>query len=131
VDGLQVEATFPDGCKLVSLHDPICRSDGDLALALQGSFLPVPALSAFQDHPEEDLVPGQVLVERAVPIRLNEGREALQLRVLNTADRPVQVGSHCHFVEANPYLRFDRRASYGMRLNMYVPCLSCILVDIP
>jgi urease len=114
----QVEATFPDGCKLVSLHGPICRTDGDLALALHGSFLPVPALSAFPAHPEEGLVPGHVLVERAVAVRLNAGREALQLTVLNTADNPVQVGSHYHFIEANPYLRFDRRASYGMRLNM-------------
>lgn len=115
-----MEATFPDGCKLVSLHGPICRTDGDLALALHGSFLPVPAIENFPEHPEEGLVPGQVLVESAVLVRLNVGRAAVRLTVLNTADRPVQVGSHCHFIEANPYLRFDRRASYGMRLNMYV-----------
>jgi hypothetical protein len=120
---LQVEATFLDGCKLVSLHSPICRADGDLALALHGSFLPLPALESILEHPEKGLVPGQVLVERAVQVRINAGREALQQTVLKTADRPVQVGSHYHFTEANPYLRFDRRASSGMRLNMQVSYL--------
>ena len=117
-DNYQIEATFPDGTKLVSLHNPICREDGDLSCALEGSFLPVPAATAFAEHPEEGLVPGEILTEKSVPIRLNAGREVLEVQVVNTADRPIQVGSHYHFIEANPLLRFDRRASYGMRLNM-------------
>lgn len=114
----QVEATFPDGTKLVSLHHPICLENGDLALALDGSFLPVPQLSQFPDHPEEGLVPGEIIPDHSVQIRLNAGREVVEVVVVNAADRPIQVGSHYHFIEANPLLRFDRRASYGMRLNM-------------
>lgn len=121
----QVEATFPDGSKLVTLHSPICKESGDLALALQGSFLPVPDSSVFTSappHPEQGLVPGEVItaVDPAMgsSIILNQGRKCEELRVLNTADRPIQVGSHYHFIETNPYLKFDRRRSYGMRLNM-------------
>src|SRR5678815_1308985 len=49
---VQVEGTFPDGSKLVTVHHPVCSEDGDLALALYGSFLPVPALSVFQSMPD-------------------------------------------------------------------------------
>lgn len=116
----KVEATFPDGTKLVSLHHPICLENGNLSRALEGSFLPVPELSVFPGHPNEDegLVPGEVLTEKSVAILLNAGRQVVEVVVVNTADRPVQVGSHYHFIEANPLLRFDRRASYGMHLNM-------------
>ena len=118
---IQIEATFPDGTKLVTLHHPICQEDGNLALALEGSFLPVPPLDRFPAHPEEGLVPGEVRVEAhasRAALRLNAGRECIALHVVNTADRPIQVGSHYHFIETNPYLRFDRRAAYGMRLNV-------------
>ncbi len=47
---------------------------------------------------------------------LNPGRDAITLEVVNTGDRPVQVGSHYHFAEANPALRFDRDAAWGRRL---------------
>jgi len=111
---VQVEGTFPDGTKLVTLHNPICRPDGDLALALQGSFFPVPALSAFNaadtetPSPEEQC-PGQLMPAAHAPaILLNRGRNAVLLNVTNTADRPIQVGSHFHFVEVNPYLQLDR-----------------------
>ncbi len=117
---VQIEATFPDGTKLVTLHNPICHENGNLALALEASFLPVPSLEVFRDHPEEGLVPGRIFEEEAVEIRLNKNRLVIELRVVNTADRPIQVGSHYHFIETNPLLRFDRRASYGFRLNMYV-----------
>ena len=51
-------------------------------------------------------------------IILNEGREAIELLVANTGDRPVQVGSHYHFAETNPALEFDRGAAHGQRLNI-------------
>lgn len=120
VSEVQVEGTFPDGSKLVTVHHPIAAEDGDLALALYGSFLPVPDLAAFGaaagDAPEER-VPGELL-PGADPITLNAGREAIALEVTNLADRPIQVGSHYHFVEANPYLRFDRARAYGLRLDV-------------
>jgi hypothetical protein len=107
----KVEANFLDGTKLVAVVNPICRTHGDLALALEGSFLPVPALSAFDaPDPEEGLVLGEVvtLPDEQFPLLLNKGREIVTMSVFNTADRPIQVGSHYHFIETNPYLRFDR-----------------------
>lgn len=115
----KVEATFPDGSKLVTLHHPISRVDGDLELALRGSFLPIPEVSIFKPHEEEGLVPGAV---HNVPgfLHINVGRPMTIIKVTNCSDRPIQVGSHYHFIETNPFLKFDRRASYGKRLNMYV-----------
>ncbi|WP_444970648.1 urease subunit beta [Streptomyces sp. SAI-25] len=63
------------------------------------------------------VVPGEILYG-AGDIALNEGRPVTRLTVLNAADRPVQVGSHYHFVEANPGLRFDREAAHGLRLHI-------------
>ncbi|APY89724.1 urease subunit beta [Streptomyces alfalfae] len=63
------------------------------------------------------LVPGEILFADT-PVLYNEGREVTRLTVLNTADRPVQVGSHYHFAEANPGLGFDRGAARGKRLNI-------------
>src|SRR4051812_24796173 len=60
VSEVQVEGTFPDGSKLVTVHHPIASADGDLALALYGSFLPVPELSLFQTTPDEP-EPGRIL----------------------------------------------------------------------
>ena len=59
--------------------------------------------------------PGEILVGEG-PVVLFEGRELLSLPVMNTGDRPVQVGSHYHFAEANPALRFDRARARGLRL---------------
>ena len=61
--------------------------------------------------------PGE-LICAADDIILNEGREAIELLVANTGDRPVQVGSHYHFAETNPALEFDRGAAHGQRLNI-------------
>jgi urease subunit beta len=61
--------------------------------------------------------PGE-LICAAGDITLNEGREAIELLVANTGDRPVQVGSHYHFAETNPALEFDRGAAHGQRLNI-------------
>lgn len=63
------------------------------------------------------MIPGEMQFA-AEPIQLNAGRRTLVLRVENTGDRPIQVGSHYHFSETNPALRFDRAASIGMHLNI-------------
>ena len=112
---VQVEGTFPDGSKLVTVHHPISAEDGDLALALYGSFLPVPDLAVFGTAMPE--IPGERITAPGT-VDLNAGRPTLSIPVANTADRPIQVGSHYHFAETNPYLRFDRTAAYGMRLDI-------------
>jgi urease subunit gamma/beta len=113
---VQVEGTFPDGSKLVTVHHPVASEDGDLALALHSSFLPVPDLSVFTPLPES----GEVGVVRPLEgeIELNAGRQTTSLAVTNLGDRPVQVGSHYHFIETNASLRFDRAKAYGMRLDI-------------
>ena len=63
------------------------------------------------------MIPGEVITASG-DIALNEGREAITLMVANTGDRPVQVGSHYHFGEANSALDFDRDAARGMRLDI-------------
>ncbi|MFD5712504.1 urease subunit beta [Streptomyces pharetrae] len=63
------------------------------------------------------MTPGEILFAED-PIVVNAGREVTRLTVLNAADRPVQVGSHYHFAEANPGLAFDRAAARGKRLNV-------------
>ena len=115
IASVQVEGTFPDGTKLVTIHHPVAASDGDLALALHGSFLPVPALSVFGDSGAAE--PGAVY-PAAGELTINAGREAVPLVVTNLSDRPIQVGSHYHFIETNPYLRFDRAKAYGLRLDI-------------
>ena len=92
IHDVQVEATFPDGTKLVTVHDPIRGASG----ALQ---------------------PGEVTTQPG-ELTLNEGREAVTLTVANTGDRPIQVGSHYHFFETNPKLSFDRAMARGMRLDI-------------
>ncbi len=111
---VQVEGTFLDGTKLVTVHHPISLDQGDLTLALHGSFLPVPT-----SFPPADAVPtpGEVMAGTG-EIELNAGRETVSLEVLNRGDRPIQVGSHYPFAEANRALEFDRGRAYGMRLDI-------------
>ena len=111
---VQVEGTFPDGTKLVTVHHPVALEQGDLALALHGSFLPVP--SSFPRAAEVP-VPGEVMAA-AGEIELNAGRESVSLAVVNRGDRPIQVGSHYPFAETNRGLEFDRARAYGMRLDI-------------
>lgn len=63
------------------------------------------------------IIPGEILYGPG-PIVINAGLPVTRLRVVNTADRPVQVGSHFHFAEVNPGLAFDRKAAWGLRLNV-------------
>ncbi|GGR14473.1 urease subunit gamma [Deinococcus ruber] len=92
IHDIQVEGTFPDGTKLVTIHDPI---RGGVSSTVAGEYL---------------LADGD--------IELNEGKPVTALIVANTADRPIQVGSHFHFFEVNAALNFDRAAAYGQRLNI-------------
>ena len=63
------------------------------------------------------MIPGEMLVEDG-EITLNAGRRTATVKVANSGDRPIQVGSHFHFFETNPALQFDREIAYGMRLNI-------------
>lgn len=63
------------------------------------------------------MIPGEYIL-RPEPVTANAGRQAIDVDVVNTGDRPVQVGSHFHFAEANPALAFDRQAAYGRRLDI-------------
>jgi urease subunit gamma/beta len=117
IDEVQVEGTFPDGTKLVTVHHPIVAERGNLNLALHGSFLPAPAGLVGQPLPAVEGPVGQISGPEG-EIVLNRDREAIQLVVTNRGDRPIQVGSHYHFIETNRALVFDRAASYGMRLDI-------------
>ncbi|MGQ0528506.1 MAG: urease subunit beta [Panacagrimonas sp.] len=63
------------------------------------------------------MIPGELLIDEG-EIALNLGRKTLTLTVANSGDRPIQVGSHYHFFETNPALRFERKAARGFRLNI-------------
>jgi urease subunit gamma/beta len=89
IHDVQIEATFPDGTKLVTVHQPI--------------------------PPSGDNAPGAVILE-SEPIETNTGREVVDLPVQNCGDRPIQVGSHAHFFEVNPALQFDRNLAWGKHL---------------
>lgn len=117
VDEVQVEGTFPDGTKLVTVHHPIVAEHGDLSLALYGSFLPVPERARFVADDAVTLTPGELLPADG-ELELNANRATVELAVTNTGDRPIQVGSHFHFVESNRALQFDRAAATGMRLDI-------------
>jgi urease subunit gamma/beta len=93
---LQVEATFPDGTKLVTVHEP---------------------LRPTTDSSPQSLEPGRLICEGG-EIELNAGRRKENITVINTGDRPVQVGSHYHFFEVNKALKFNREAAFGMRLDI-------------
>jgi urease subunit gamma/beta len=92
---VQVEATFPDGTKLVTVHQPIAPA---------GKAAGAPAIGAIETPAGE--------------LPLNEGRPTLRVEVSNTGDRPIQVGSHYHFFETNPALKFDRARTRGFRLDI-------------
>jgi urease subunit gamma/beta len=120
---VQVEGTFPDGSKLVTVHHPIAAERGNYELALYGSFLPLPAKQGLTpvpvrgSDPTSGVNPGEVVVGDG-DIVINEGRVPIQLRVINRGDRPIQVGSHYHFAQTNRALEFDRAAAEGRRLDI-------------
>ena len=63
------------------------------------------------------MIPGEYFL-RSEPVEANAGRATARVTVTNSGDRPIQVGSHCHFFEVNRALEFDRALAYGMRLNI-------------
>lgn len=91
IEEIQVEATLPDGTKLITVHKPIV--------------------------PDGKLVPGEFLVEEGT-VKLNEDSVSEKIVITNTGDRPVQVGSHFHLFEVNKALDFDRKEAYGKRLDI-------------
>ncbi|QKF66673.1 fusion of urease beta and gamma subunits [Arcobacter venerupis] len=89
---VQVEATFDDGTKLVTVHNPIpYKNSSDL--------------------------PGAYLIDEG-EIELNANKQVITIEVENKGDRPVQIGSHYHFFEVNSALDFDRSQAYGKRLDV-------------
>jgi urease subunit gamma/beta len=105
LDEVQVEATFPDGRKLVTIHQPIGGADATVRGA------------DAAERGAGRVIPGEVVVG-AEPVPLAPGRERRALDVVNEGDRPVQVGSHFHFADVNDALRFDRTAARGFRLDV-------------
>ena len=63
------------------------------------------------------MIPGEFIIKEGT-IEYNNGKEAIKLGVINTGDRPIQIGSHYHFYEVNDYLKFDREKAYGKRLDI-------------
>jgi urease subunit beta len=63
------------------------------------------------------MIPGEMFIRHG-DIEINKGRKTVTLTVANTGDRPIQVGSHYHFFETNPALKFERKKARGMRLNI-------------
>jgi urease subunit gamma/beta len=94
---LQVEATFPDGTKLVTVHEPIRPGK--------------------KPADKSAVTPGEIIAADG-DIELNAGRRKVTLKATNTGDRPIQVGSHYHFFEVNKALDFDREKSFGMHLDI-------------
>lgn len=119
VHEVQVEGTFEDGTKLVTVHDPIALDDGDLALALHGSFLPVPDPAVFGAPMPSTAASAPGAYDLATgDIELYEGRARTTITVTSRGDRPIQVGSHYPFHETNAALEFDRAAASGKHLDI-------------
>lgn len=79
--------------------------------------MPEGTTSDFTSVGKRFMIPGEMIIADG-DIALNEGASGTQLRVKNSGDRPIQVGSHYHFYETNPALSFDRDAARGMRLDI-------------
>ena len=107
IHDVQVEATFPDGTKLVTVHEPIQPGKSSAA----GSNATRSNATRFNEKP------GAVHCADG-EITLNAERETIQISVINEGDRPVQVGSHYHFFETNSALSFNREKCKGFRLNI-------------
>ena len=129
LDSVQLEATFPDGTKLLTVHSPITLKDGHLEKAMEGSFLPIPPLELFEPEvpakpkrkkPPMFNIPPGAMASPDTPITLNAAHTShlIELEVQNTGDRPIQVGSHYAFTETNKALVFDRERAIGHRLNV-------------
>ena len=116
VKEVQVEGTFPDGTKLVTVHHPVCMESGTPELALYGSGLSRLAATKTPDN-IINKTPGAYLL-RKDDLVLNVKRKTVSIEVTNMGDRPVQVGSHYPFFETNAALKFARETAFGFRLNI-------------
>ncbi|GKB35784.1 urease isoform X1 [Tanacetum coccineum] len=106
IDYVQVEGTFPDGTKLITVHDRISSENGNLKLALHGSFLPIPSLEKFPII-EGDKIPGELILRKG-HILLNSRREAIILKLTNDGDRPIKAyGMRLNVLGQPPDLRSD------------------------
>lgn len=114
---VQVEGTFEDGTKLVTVHDPIALDEVDLTLAFHGSFWPIPDQAIFKADQSAPKIAGEILLADG-DIELSPGRRRVTITVTSRGDRPIQVGSHFPFSETNRALDFDRNAALGMHLDI-------------
>ena len=102
ISDIQVEATFPDGTKLVTVHNPIQQTK-----------------STYDGASLKDLIiPGEIIVDLSREIEININRERIRVVVSNHGDRPIQVGCNYHFFETNSALSFERDKTKGFRLNI-------------
>ncbi|TKY87513.1 hypothetical protein EX895_003527 [Sporisorium graminicola] len=135
---VMVEGTFLDGTFLVTVHQPVCTETGDIHAALYSSFYPAPDPSVFLAQVEaeaakfaggkalvgkaagaDEILPGALVTKRdAQPIVLCPNRQRVAVKVTNTGDRPIQVGSHYPFLETNAALSFPRLLALGKRLDI-------------
>ncbi|MET7294154.1 urease subunit gamma [Streptomyces griseoloalbus] len=98
ISNVQVEATFPDGTKLVTIHDPFDEPAEEVSV-----------------HPgKAELLPDDL----EFAIRFNEGQPVGKIKVSNPSDRPIQVGSHFHLADVNAGLELKRKQAHGMRLHI-------------
>jgi urease subunit gamma/beta len=95
---VQVEGTFPDGTKLVTVHNPIRSGQ-----------------KAGED--QTSVTPGEIITPDG-EVETSPGRRRVTIEAVNTGDRPVQIGSHYHFFETNRALKFDREKAFGMHLDI-------------
>jgi len=118
---VQIEGTFPDGTKLVTVHDPISNDNGNLELALHGSFLPIPDMDRFfpaiseaeeVTHPH----PPGAIVTAPGTLTLNKGRKRLKLEITNDGDRPILV-SNCSLFFFSERVIYERLGD-GWGVNM-------------
>lgn len=95
---IQVEPVFPDGTKLVTVHDPIRPG-------------------THQVDAKDEIYPGEVITVEG-DIEINFNRRQVTLKAINTGDRPIQIGSHFHFFEVNRALDYPRKLAFGMHLDI-------------
>ncbi|MFZ6014513.1 MAG: urease subunit gamma [Bacteroidota bacterium] len=113
---VQVEGTFPDGTKLITVHHPICHESLDNEWALYGSGLFKSVHKIIVDNISHES-PGKYIIA-GDDIIINEGRKTIRMIVTNKGDRPVQVGSHYPFAETNKMLELEREKALNYRLNI-------------
>ena len=128
MDSVQIEATFPDGTKLLTIHSPITIPHGNMELALYGSFLTPPpkphhptASSTSTTNTTTSVFPGEMIPKNGssdITLHTDRLEQLIEITVVNTGDRPIQVGSHYAFTETNRALQFDRQMALGHRLNI-------------